>query len=105
MLSITVQAFILTLTIMLMIYVVHKSKLRLLATTIKAEESRTKLINAIKSVEPAIENLRERNFMLEQFVNEQKDKRVMCFIDENKVCDLCRERGACPFKNEGVSGK
>ena len=99
--EITLQAFILTLTIMVMIYLVHKSKLRLLATTIKAEESKRQLIMAIQSIDPTIEILRKQNNELEQLVNEQKDKRIKCFKDENKVCDLCRELNGCPFAHRG----
>jgi hypothetical protein len=94
------QAFILFVTIVFMIYLVYKSKLRLLEVESKAEQSKMQMKQAVSNMAPNLEGLRKVNGILEQVLAQQKNGvKAMCHMDETKECDICDID--CPYKKGG----
>jgi len=95
----TLQAFLLTITILMMIFLVHKSKLRLLQVQVKAETSRAQLKQAVDNMCIPLDGLRAVNNYMDKIKIEQKASRIMCFMDDTKECDICH--GDCPYRKGG----
>ena len=91
------QALLLSLLIIVTIYLGHQSKIRLLKIQEKSRVSRLQLSEAMGMITPMIDNLKETNLKLEQYNRAQRDKKLICFQDENKYCTLCGKVGDCPL--------
>ena len=95
----TIQAFILTLVILGMIWAVHRSKLRLLQVEAKAQMSKTQLKQAVDKMYIPLEGLRTVNNYMDKIKSEQRATRILCFKDSSKECDLCQVD--CPYRKGG----
>lgn len=91
------QAMLISFTIIIAVYLGHQSKIRLLKTKEKARLSKLQLNQALNLINPTIDELRKTNSKLQEYNKQQEDKRLRCFEDGDKFCDLCMEVGDCPF--------
>ena len=98
----TFEFLVLLSAIILTIYAVHKSKLRLLKQMASSEQILRETNEAIGSINPSIELLRELNFKFERYNQEIKSKGIPCVDDNSKECDYCGKGGDNCLVRKGV---
>lgn len=93
------EAILLIFVIMACIYLVHTSNLRVIREKVKGEVENKRLTDVNSKLTSILESMRELNYSIELTAEEQRSKRVMCFQDGSKECDVCQ--GDCPYRKGG----
>lgn len=97
----TFEFIVLLFAIILTIWAVHKSKLRVLKAIAKSEQSISETNEILNKIMPNIESMRELNFKFEQYNEKIRSMDIMCILNKEKICDNCGEGGDdCPNQRE-----
>lgn len=103
MLITTGEFFTLLLVIVVGIWLMYRSRMKLLEIEAFAEKSQIQVKTAVESLKIGVEEFRNFNDKFEKFNKELKESnKIMCIHDDAKVCSFCGKGGDdCPFQKGG----